>query len=44
MTLNATGLQDERTHRRSALAQPAGDQAQRLTLSPPRPYLVLLVC
>ena len=37
------GLEHERAHRRPALTQFAGHQAQRRTLSPARPELVLLL-
>jgi hypothetical protein len=42
--LHPAGLEHERSDRWSPFAQPAGDQPQRLTLSPPRPDLVLLCC
>jgi hypothetical protein len=44
VVLHAAGLEHEGAHRRAPFAQPASDQAQRLTLAPPRPHLVLLCC
>jgi hypothetical protein len=44
LPLYAAGLEHEGPHRWPALAQPAGDQAQRLPSSPAPPDLVLLCC
>jgi hypothetical protein len=42
--LHPAGLEHEGSHRRPAFAEPAGDQPQRLTSSPPCPHLILLCC
>ena len=44
VALDTTGLEHEGPDRRAPFAQPAGDQPQRLPLSPPCPDLVLFCC